>query len=626
MIDLAHAFREAETECKFDILDFHCEYCDQGFNSFSFNLSVFLYGVFFLTGNDVCYAGIICPKCLKTILIKGKTLERLKQQMLYIAGTNNPNYSPDYRYHSSVLFSQSQFDQLQRFDIIRSNSFPAKDIDRRSQESETDYLVSYNFTDKPPIGTLASIWWYKPDDIESLVEIENEHQIRVFPRYVHNMSWYEKYDDYCWSFKLCQEYLVDSKKPDKDILNSLREYAYKEGQNLDKLLEINGVMGTELMLESIEQQVHEKLENNMYAASDLLNLLLFFDPAPWDIPGTLSDFYKDSWKAPRPFVGASVPDNLEKLGKLKFKSKMKDTEVKALSDEIRPYSTKTRVQEWAMENHQRFIDDFIAIARRSDFSYGYVWELKCKYLRQLHDNLDKSAVDEARYAFFSEGPTWTIIFNRKVLRGLRGGGFQYIEYLIKNPGKRFHVTQLHEIIVGSAVDDFSDDDKTTDETSEENTFDCNDDERSDETAGDNESNIEYIARELGISFKGVSRHKKIDDKSYAHYKTIIFNLNKEIEEARKKGDISTENQKQDDRDKIRSFFLKDIGLGGRPREFRDENTKIKDKIARAINRAISKIEKDDPEMAEHFKKSLTPIYSFQQCYHPDMEINWQFKD
>ena len=187
------------------IFKFNCEYCDQSFNHDNFNLSILLYGAAFLVGPKFCYTGFTCPKCLNTIMLKSDNLTELQQIMTFFRGPNGSHQYPFIRYHSSVIYSPVQLDQLKPYNIPTWTS-PIDDNTKGNFRSmlalyleeepdlEQNYLCSYIYWDEPPIGSFASVWWFKTDDIEALVKIENENRVRVFPRYVHKMAWYERYD------------------------------------------------------------------------------------------------------------------------------------------------------------------------------------------------------------------------------------------------------------------------------------------------------------------------------------------------------------------------------------------------------------------------------------------------
>ncbi len=87
MLYLENIYKEAENKKqKYPFFDFKCEHFDQTYNHFSLNISVLLYGAVFLVGKEYGYAGITCPSCLNTILMKGETLTRLQQDMILFMG------------------------------------------------------------------------------------------------------------------------------------------------------------------------------------------------------------------------------------------------------------------------------------------------------------------------------------------------------------------------------------------------------------------------------------------------------------------------------------------------------------------------------------------------------------
>lgn len=252
MIDLAEAYKVVEFEARLfpgeevkkqtlNRLEFQCEHCNQTFIKDTLNISVFLYGVAIMVGKDISFAGITCPSCLKTILMKGN-LTNLYHDMPYIhlEGLDEATFSPTIRYHSSALFSPQQIEYLKPFNIPSSDqglsdnsadNFHGSFSEQLGNEPYLgkEYLCSYNYNDEVPIGAFASIWWFKPEQIEDLVRIENEHQIRVFPRYVHKMSWHTRYDRFCWQYKLYQEFLAGLKTAAIDTYDQLREVAYRDG-------------------------------------------------------------------------------------------------------------------------------------------------------------------------------------------------------------------------------------------------------------------------------------------------------------------------------------------------------------------------------------------------------------
>jgi hypothetical protein len=516
-------------------------------------------------------------------------------------GPNNSHLFPDPRYHSSVLYAPSQIEHLNPSDIqtwtcpisdLAKENFDGMlgDLVENNSHLNEGHLCSYIKGTDIPIGTVVSVWWFNPDKIELLVQLENEQQVRVFPRYVHKMTWYEKYDSFCWRYKLYQEYLAGLKNSADETYNALSEYAYQEDINLQRFMDANPDITRTETIEFMELHAQQVSANDIQAASEFLDLLVNYDPAPWDIPGAMSDFYKGIWKSINPFRGASVPTSMEECDPEAFKPRMSDTEVMEMADKVRSHIIKSHVQEWAVDNHQDFIKDYISLARRSDFSYGYVWDLKCRYLKQLYSILDKASVTESRYAIFPEGPTWTVIYNGNALRGLKGNGYLYIQYLVKNPGQQYHTSDINKL------DGIIENPRTC--------FDKN----------------------LDTNRKKSSHEIKTDEKAAKQYRTRLKELKIEREKAEQDRNMAALDKINEEFDYIDSVLKKDFSPKGTPRNFRDDSDKIKDRIVQAIRRAVLSIQKHDPEAGEHFQEALKPINSFQQCYKPDKQINWKFND
>ena len=616
MIDIADAYKVKEItdeasllmmekqgikEKTITILKFNCEHCNQSFNHDNFNLSILLYGAAFMVGPKFCYVGFTCPVCLNTLLLKSDNLIELQQIMLFVRGPNGSHQYPFIRYHSSVIYSPVQIDQLKSYNIPTWKS----PIDDNTGENfysmiasymeeepdlEQNYLTSYINWDEPPIGSFASVWWFKPSDIEALVKIENENQVRVFPRYVHKMSWYERYDYFCWQYRLYHEYQESLKEDASSNYNQLREIAYNENTNLDKLHEDSIEIIRIETAEYLQEQAQQIAANDIQAASEFLDLLVNFDPPLWDVPCAMSDFYMGMWKAITPFIDSSVPDNLDDFNNREYEVAISDDEVKEMTDEIRKHIAQTNVQEWAMENHQRFIEEYISLARRPDFSYGVVWDLKCRYLMQLKNIADEEMIQGARFAFFEESPTWTIIFNGEAHRGFEGSGFKYLHFLVKNLREQYDTNFLNELDAKP------------------------------------ENNRKFLDDEDIEEMIGGDIHNKADEKAKRQFESRIKELRDNMSEAENNNDKVTYENASAEYEWILDQLKKDFDRKGNPRIFKDDSKKIKDRIVQAIRRAVLKIKKYNPELAKHFNKALRPINSFHQCYNPDEQIDWKFKN
>ena len=65
---------------------------------------VFLYGIFFLVGKEIGYAGITCPKCLNTIYHQNskEAILALKKMLSDMICLGNSTFDPQLRYYSSL--------------------------------------------------------------------------------------------------------------------------------------------------------------------------------------------------------------------------------------------------------------------------------------------------------------------------------------------------------------------------------------------------------------------------------------------------------------------------------------------------------------------------------------------
>jgi hypothetical protein len=404
------------------------------------------------------------------------------------------------------------------------------------------------------------------------------------------MAWYERYDYFAWQYRLYKDYSASRKESAREAYNILDEYAYQEDINLKKLYDDNPDILRIKTAVKMEQYAQQIAATDIQAVSEFLDLLVNFDPALWNIPCAMSDYYKGIWKAITPFKDASVPDNLEDFNNREYEVAISDAAVKEMTDEIRKYIAQTNVQEWAMENHQGFIEEYISLARQPDFSYGLVWDLKCRYLMQLKNIADEEMIQEARYAFFQESPTWTIIFNGVAHRGLKGGGFKYLLFLVKNIREQYDTNFLNEL-----------------DAKPKDTKKFLDDKDLKEMIGDD-------------------KHNKTDGKAKTQYERRIKELREIMSEAENNNDEGTRENASAEYEWIIDQLQKDFDRKGNPRNFKDDSKKIKDRIEKAIRRAISEIKKYEPELAKHFDRALRPINSFHQCYNPDEQIDWKFKN
>lgn len=263
-----------------------------------------------------------------------------------------------------------------------------------------EYLCSYIYDDKVLLKDFASLWWFKPDQIEDLVRIENEHKIRVFPRYIYNMTWYERFDYFSWNYKLYLEYLKDIRTDDIKPQKQLREIASRNNINLNGLYTANSNIMKAEGVNMLERYVKQPLENDIRAVPIFLELLLNFDLDNFAFTDSeLGHLFNRILKTINPFSGMSIPTELDEIKHNNLCIGISDAQVIKVAGEIRKYITKPIVQKWALENYRPFLDEYASLSLQSDFSYGYVWDLRLKYLWKAHSEIIVSPVKTQLYPF-----------------------------------------------------------------------------------------------------------------------------------------------------------------------------------------------------------------------------------
>jgi|GEM_PF-6611084 len=368
-----------------DTLNFSCEFCGQEFSHLTVNISVLLYGVALLIGHKHSYLAIQCPCCLKTILIEPEDLFNVFNRLNEIIFPNKKISGPILNYNSSLLRYPFDIPQLATFE---KHSFPlwihngpptiadqmeefmeAESVDE--QRFLSTLILDPRFMIEPP-GPVEYASFFLKEDIESLVEIENQEGIRVFPRYVYKLDFYSRLNEFC-----CENFLHQGLK----------------GSRGDK---------------SPEQDL------SFHAEANFLSLLLA-DPDPFygdlSIPVHMKQataFYADIWKFINPFKNYDVPTEFSDIELFQFETTEKHTHLISI---IKENQRKSYVMDFLAVNYMDFIKDNIAVAQKSDFCYGHIWEVKSKYLQALYDVIKKGAPDGVTLNVYPEGSTLTLNLN-----------------------------------------------------------------------------------------------------------------------------------------------------------------------------------------------------------------------
>lgn len=192
----------------------------------------------------------------------------------------------------------------------------------------------------------------------------------------------------------------------------LRATAKELNKNLDVLIEENPGVDASPAIRFFESQFQERALKNVSVASEFLDLLINYNPAPWDIPGGgMSSYFEGIWKTVHPFKDSTIlecdPENLkyallmpsldlEYIGfhPEKFVSPESQVDITDRTLYIRQHRNKEYVQGWLNGHHLKFIDEYVSLARQPAFSYGQIWELKLKYLDQLYEFVKETSAKE----------------------------------------------------------------------------------------------------------------------------------------------------------------------------------------------------------------------------------------
>ena len=210
----------------------------------------------------------------------------------------------------------------------------------------------------------------------------------------------------------------------------------------------------------------------------------------------------------------------------------------------------------------------------------------------------KDAYAEPRYAFYPERPTWTITFDGKTLRGLRGKGFKYIHYLIENKFDDFSHTDLDQldskpvIYTGQFEDYFN----------------------------KNDSNPYQKKKQI------IDHRDMIDGKTLKDIKKEFKNIKEFLERAKRENNPIEIEMAQKEYDEFSTYYYENLTQNGRSKKFKTEQKKIRDRIAKNMKEALDEIKKYDEtnkkRIWSHFNDALGGLYASSISYRPNPDIDW----
>jgi len=202
--------------------------------------------------------------------------------------------------------------------------------------------------------------------------------------------------------------------------------------------------------------------------------------------------------------------------------------------------------------------------------------------------------------FRREGDYWTIVFEGRVARLKDAKGLHYIAYLLRHPGREFHVGELIAAI-GDPGPDLS-----TDPRAE---------------AIDRDAHASGTIRERGLGDAG----PVLDAKAKADYKRRIADLREELEEAERFNDPGRVTRAREEIEFITSQLAAAVGVGGRDRAAASDAERARLAVTKRIKAALAKIRDANPALAQHLNAAISTGYFCSYTPKADTPTSWSFE-
>ena len=146
------------------------------------------------------------------------------------------------------------------------------------------------------MGPYFSIWWFREDQIDNLVKIENDEELRIFPRYIHKISEIENIERFCWEYHLYLNHLIEQKKEAEENIDKLKDIAKQQNTSLQEMLEANFGFTTPEMVEiMINQYVENEKERKLKLSTNFVEILTA-KPSLLELPILNLSSYEFLWK------------------------------------------------------------------------------------------------------------------------------------------------------------------------------------------------------------------------------------------------------------------------------------------------------------------------------------------
>jgi hypothetical protein len=202
------------------------------------------------------------------------------------------------------------------------------------------------------------------------------------------------------------------------------------------------------------------------------------------------------------------------------------------------------------------------------------------------------------------GGGWQIVFQGEFIGPLKGKGFDFMHFCIRNAPKAFTNTELENAVNFKTGISGESPQMRIDRNS------------------DSKDGKEYSEGFQVGGLKAISGKKQelTDMKALAEIYKELQSKKAELEKAKDEGRTIDADFLEREVDKIEEE-IDGLSFKGKFKYFRDDANRASDRVNRAIGRAIDLLT-PSPEAYEHFKKAFTPIHAYSHRYNPSEKIDW----
>jgi len=222
---------------------FSCKKCNHNFSLCEFHIAIILYGLIACQKQNEYLFGITCPYCFNTLLKKCDQAQ-FENLIIFIRTTKivfeDCTYFPNrLSYYTTPLYLLLKTPTVNQIDlyfpedkekefiyqIVRSEEYLKLQISQLTLKKPT--LNDMYCTYVPMVGGIyayfASVFWFKEKEINNILNIENENNLKILPRYFVKSELLEYSEKLAWKNRYSLEYFDFSSKynrnPNKQLLD-----------------------------------------------------------------------------------------------------------------------------------------------------------------------------------------------------------------------------------------------------------------------------------------------------------------------------------------------------------------------------------------------------------------------